>query len=395
MATVSLSNITKNIKEYYLPAFGNQLATEPDPFLEMIKKVPCNSSKEIGGVKVGLNGGFAFGGENDNIPTASGRAYERFVIQAKNIYVMLEITDKAIKLGDNTGVIYKTIDDEIQGAYESAKFNKARALFGNGTGKLGTFASALSASTTVTLDTVQNLQVGMVIEFYTGSVGSATLVENSARKITGVDRTNKQITLDSAITTSGGGFVVNQKSYGNEYTGLGAIFDSSVTSIWGVSKASNPWIKPVSVSASHNLTNTVISRAVRQARDDKGSNIDLIMMADDTFDEYQTYMDENTVTVVPNTRKFKSGAAGYEVVVGGTTITVVSSRFVPSGKAWGVDTTAWEMHETGFGFAAEENAPAFQRKEGSAAYQALLTQYGELSCRNPGGSIEITDCLTA
>ena len=52
--------------------------------------------------------------------------------------------DMAIKLGKTPdGATVTLLDREIRGAYDAAKWNLARSLFGDGTGILGTFSSLI------------------------------------------------------------------------------------------------------------------------------------------------------------------------------------------------------------------------------------------------------------
>ena len=57
----NLINFEKALKYNYLPAWQNQLSTEPSPFLASIKKVPLTSSKIKATAPYGLSGGFGFG----------------------------------------------------------------------------------------------------------------------------------------------------------------------------------------------------------------------------------------------------------------------------------------------------------------------------------------------
>lgn len=115
-------------------------------------------------------------------------------------------------------------------------------------------------------------------------------------------------------------------------------------------------------------------------------------MGDEAFRAYRQYLIESQVTVVDPSRKFKGGAAGITVLVGDQQVDIVNERFVPSTKAWGVDTSAFKFHRTPFDFATYNGSSAFELIDRTSIYRALLASYGELVCSNPGGCIEFTNC---
>ena len=66
-----------------------------------------------------------------------------------------------------------------------------------------------------------------------------------------------------------------------------------------------------------------------------------------------------------------------------------TTRFVPASKAWGVDTSQFELRQTGWDFMAYQGGGIFNLMEGKSVYRACLANYLELICKNPGTCIEI------
>ena len=56
---------------------------------------------------------------------------------------------------------------------------------------------------------------------------------------------------------------------------------------------------------------------------------------------------------------------------------------------WGVDSTALELHMQEWDFAALQGGGIFNLMENSSVYRALLANYGDLICKNPGGCVKI------
>ena len=235
---------------------------------------------------------------------------------------------------------------------------------------------------------------GLRIDLYnTQTSGSPTLTEaNSGKRIVSVDRAAKKITVEGTLTLgASGGFITVQGSYNRELCGLGAIFTGS--SIYGLSKTDNPWLAPTVVDAKHDLTDLVLYRGVKQAKDYKGASIDLIMMGDDAFLAYQDYIHTNNITVADK-HQFVGGAVGYKVLVGSGEVVIVNERFVPDGEAWGVDTSTFYLEATPWNF-MEKDGGIFVPMPDTSIFRALLASYGNLMCENPGGAVRFTNAGAA
>ena len=390
----NLLKISEILKNDYKPALENQIGIEPSPFLEKVKKVPLAANTIKAAAPIGINGGFGFGSEGNATPASAAQNYAAFSLDAVDMYVDIRVSDKTVKLAsNNTGAMVNALDGEVKGSYASAKWNIGRALFGDGSGKLAAI-SKITASNVITLSSVKSVIEGLVIDIYTSE--SALTPADAARRIISVDRTAKTMTVDGeALTAStAAGFITVQNSFGRELCGLGAIFDESVTTLYGLNKSENPWIKPIVVDAKHDFTDIVIHSGVKEAFDYKNSQIDLLMLGDSAFAAYQTYMKENNV-VVTEKHQFVGGAVGYKVLVGNREVVIVNERFVPDNEAWGVDTSAFTLETTGWDFASQDSG-IFTLIPGTSVYRALLASYGNLICANPGGCVRFTNCdLTA
>ena len=131
----------------------------------------------------------------------------------------------------------------MEGLLKASSFNFGRMLFGDGNGTLATVSSVSDG--VITLDSVKNVVEGMVIDFL--SSAGAAISGAAGRRITGVDRTNKTITVTGTALTSTnvpeGSIITVQNSYGKEITGLKAIFKST-GSIYGLDRATHKWLVP-------------------------------------------------------------------------------------------------------------------------------------------------------
>ena len=387
----NLKTFEKALKENYLPAWRNQLGIEPSALLGKIKKHKLVSNKIVASAPVGLSGGFGYGAEGQATPQAGGVRVERFETYAKDMYVNVVISEKAVKLTGSSGAMANALDTEIKGAYATAKWNVGRSLFGNGTGILTTTKAMAAAGNTIEVDDVSYLKEGLIIDIY--ATGETTPQTNGAgRRLLSVDRANKKITIGGNAATFSAGFVTVQNSYNREITGLGAIFDDNISSIYGVDKESNPFLKPIVQDGGSDIDDGIITKALRQAKNDKNSNVDMLLCGDDAYDNYVNYLRVNNIRVEEVSHTIQGGFKAIKFIFGNKEIDVVNESFVPAKEMWGVETGCLELHSVDWNFAELQGGGIFNLMENQSSYRALLANYGDLICTNPGGLVRITNC---
>lgn len=387
----NLITFEKALKENYLPVWRNQLGIEPSALLGKIKKRALKSNKIVAAAQVGLSGGFGFGAEGQATPQAGGVRIERFSTEAKDMYVNIVISAKAVRLTGSGGAMANALDTEVKAAYETAKWNVGRALFGNGTGILTTTTALTTAGNTITVNDTTYLKEGLIIDIY-ATGGTTPVSGGAARRITSVDRANKTITVSGDAQTFAAGFITVQNSYNREITGLGAIFDDSITSLYGVSKSANPFIKPIAIDAGNDIDDGTITKALRAAKNEKNSHIDTLLCGDDAYDNYVNYLRVNNIRVEDMTKTISGGFKAIKFIFGNKEVDIVNESFVPSAEMWGVESGALELHTQEWNFADLQGGGIFNLMEGQSNYRALLVNYGDLICTNPGGCVRLFKC---
>ena len=188
---VTLQTADNALKEVYLGVVADQLNTSVNPLLAKINQ----TTKEIRKMApYGINGGIGAGDEDGSLPTAAGNNYAQFVLELKNLYGRIEISDKAIRASQNSaGSFVNLLNAEMEGLIKASTFNFGRMLFGDGTGILATISTNDTSS--VTVDTTRNLIEGMVVDVVNKADGTVNTV--AGRRITSIDRANKKVTLSS------------------------------------------------------------------------------------------------------------------------------------------------------------------------------------------------------
>lgn len=388
MSTQLFTDISAVVKNYYLPALDHMLGITPSPLLEKIRKEKLpTGGKIVAAAPYGLVGGFGFGYEGTETPFAGGQKYLDFEIQPTDMYVNIEFSEKLRRLGSiESGVIIDALRGEIDGAHSAAKWNIGRALFGDGSGKLCT-TSAFS-SDTVTVSQTKFLQVGLIVDIYEND---ATTPKLAKKRIAAVDSVNKTVILEGGNSVSvGDGFMTVQNSFNREITGLGAIFDPNVTTLYGKSKASYPFITPITIDAKNAINDYILTEGINRAQRERASSIDMYLMGEKAFEAYYDYMKQNGVHIVEELR-YEGGAAGFRVRSGSALVDIVCEINMPDGEIWGICTKDFKFVTTGWSF-ADYGGSIFQLRDNSAVYRGLLCNYGNLICSRPGGCVRIINC---
>lgn len=381
---VTLQTAENALKNVYLGVVANQLNVNANPLLAKIKR----TSKDVWGKEIrklapyGINGGVGAGGETDALPNASGNGYVQFVADLKNLYGKIEISDKAVRASaNNIGAFVNLLSDEMEGLVKASSFNLGRMLYGDGTGTLATVSSA--SAKVITCDKVNNLIEGMLVDVY----NSTTKVNANPLKVVYVDRVNKTFTYESSetLTIASGYKIYVQGSKDKEISGLGKIFDSSATSIYGVSKTEHPWLTPYVSSTSTEISDILIQQAIDFLDMNIDSQINFITCSSQVRRAYQEYLGAYRRNI-----DIAQLEGGYKTITHNG-IPVVADRFVDDDTMYLLNTNDFTLHELcDWQWLEGEDGRILKQKEGYPTYSATLVKYAELICDKPCGQAKIS-----
>ncbi|MBO4937345.1 MAG: phage major capsid protein [Clostridia bacterium] len=387
---ISLDSAEYALKDAYLSVACNQLNTETNPLFAKIKQ----SSADVYGkniikpCQVGINGGIGAGSETGMLPTAVDNNYKQFKTTLKNLYVTIEISDKAIRASSTTaGAFVNLLNAEIDGLLTASKYNLSRMLYGDGSGKVCSVVAYDSATGVVTVDKVNGIMEGMVLDCY---AGDAIVANNSGMKVAKVDRVNKQIAFAiapaTALTTDHSFYVQGSKD--NEITGLGAIFGDSET-LYGLNRADNAWLTPYISNDEQAISDMVMQTAIDTLEENSGAHVDFITCASDVRRAYQAYLAEHArnIDVVNLEGGFKA------ITFNG--IPVVSDKFIEAGTLYLLDTSKFTLCQLcDWEWLEGEGGKIIRQKPGYPSYTATLVKYADLLCELPAGQAKFTNITT-
>lgn len=388
--TVTTSTADKVLKTAYLDVVSEYLNYGVNPFFAKIKKTSDNVwGKEIKKlVRMGYNNGVSAGTEDGVLPTADGQTYKEFTINLKNLYGTIEISDKAIRASQNkSGAFTNLLNDEIESLMNSANYNFSRMLFGDGNGTIGVIEIVGDSEYKVT--NIENFKVGMKVMIYSKN-GNAYVENGKVLTVKYVDVESQSIMFDSVPTATAGDYIVHPNAYGNELTGLKAIFDSSVTTLYGLLKSKNTDILPHVVEDAGEISEMLIQRAIDKIEDTCGGKINFILCSSGV----KRALIEHMSTYRRNLDMLEL-KGGYKTI-SFNGIPVVSDRFCPEGTMYLLNTDDFAIHQLcDWEWIEGDDGKILKQLNDKPVYRATLVKYAELLCSRPWAQIMISGITEA
>ena len=387
---VTLTTADSALKEVYLGVVSNQLNTTINPLLARINQTTSDVwGKEI--IKLapyGLNGGIGAGTEDGDLPVAGGNNYAQFVLELKNLYGKIEISDKAIRASENSaGAFVNLLNSEMEGLIKASSFNFGRMLYGDGSGVVANVTA--NTANALTVDAVNHLIEGMIVDAIDASgstVGGATNM-----RIISVDRVNKIVVVNATLSTDAlaGARLCVQGSYGKELTGLGQIFKTT-GKLYGLDRSTYAWMIPYITDISKNGESTQIDDIVMQTAIDTldenaDSKVDFIVCSAGVKRNYQYYLANYRSNI-----DVMELAGGYKAI-SYNGIPVVSDRFAPKNTMYLLNTKEFNLHQLcDWKWLEGEDGRVIKQNANKPTYSATLVKYADIICNKPSGQAMIT-----
>lgn len=380
---VTLTSANSALKTMYLDVVANQLNSNVHPFLAKLEK----TSQDVVGklvkklVPYGVNGGIGAGTEAGSLPAVAENNYVLFESTLKNLYGTVEISDKALRASSSeAGAFVNLLSAEMEGLVEASRFNLSRMLYGNGTGLLGSGTATESGEYTFVVNDLKNIMVGQKVDIYV----DGTFVQSA--RITNWNYASKTLTFDKACTADMANSAKTtslyvQGSKDKEITGLGAIFDTNIATIYGLNKTDYPFLNPVSESSTTaNFSEASMMSVVDNCNEKTGGDIDFICGSYDARRKFQSLFVSNKLNL-----DVTHLAGGYTAITFNG-IPFLAERFVPSGTIYFLNSADFKIHQLAdWQWIENDKVQILKQKEGFPTHTATLVKYAELVCSRPGG----------
>lgn len=376
---ITLATADNALKSAYLDVVSEHLDVQANPFLAKIKKTTENVwGKDVRQVvQYGINGGVGAGAEDGDLPSAASNQYQQIAVTLKNLYGTIEISDKAIRASENSaGAFVNLLNAEMEGLIKASTFNLGRMLFGDGSGAL---ADVLSVSGNVlTVSTVKNFAEGMVVDIY---YDDEPMSSGQGVRVVSVDRVNKKITVTGDFTSNPvqeESVVYVQGSKGQEITGLGAIFNTSSDSLYGLKRSQNSWLNPYVVKNVNDISEMEIQKVIDYLDDNYCSKVDIIICSSGVKRALQEHLSAYRRNI--DVLELKGGMKAMSF----NGIPVVADRFCPRGCMYLLNTKDFALHQLcDWKWLEGEDGKVIKQVADKPVYKATLVKYAELICSRP------------
>ena len=366
---------------------------------------------------LGRSSGVGARAENATLPTAGNQAYATVPVPVRYVYGRIQLSGPTIRQAvTDRGAFVDALDAEMQGIRKDAMKDVNRQLWGTSNGVIAQCGTTTAATTVVLASTTGSTALrnlffdgGMSVDI--GTVASPTTVA-SARTISSVDETNKTIAISGAVVTTSsshfvfragaGGASSNTGAPGDgqiELTGMQTIVDDS-----SVLHTINPssqakWKAYVSSNSGTNraVTETLITGAIMKSLISSGKKPTLLISAEgvhmsvaNLFLSLKRNMEQT---------QLKGGYSGiqyYSPSVSGQGDegpTVLYADFdCPNNRLYGLNPESMVYHQVGEGWNFMDlDGAVMNRVSSTDAYEATLTCYAELACKQRNANFVIKD----
>jgi hypothetical protein len=377
------------LKEDYLGPVREQLNNDNPVINKLVQnKQEATGKRFFVPLHYGRNNGIGYRAEGAALPTAGNQKYKESTANVKYLYGGIEITGPTIKaMRNDKGAFIRALESEMKGLTKDLKDQRARALFGDGTGKLATFA-VNTTTNTLTVDKIKYFQVGMKIDI----VNSGGTVTVSNRTITAINKSTKTITVDGAtVTTANTDFAVVTGDYNIEAMGLGGIMSPTLT-LQGINPATDTFWTPNRV-ANGGSTRAISQALMRQCIDlseIEGGKIDMITTSYGVRAALEALMQQNVRFVKPLDLE-----GGYKVLEYDG-IPIMVDRYHESNRMYFIDSSEIDLYQlSDFEWMQDDKGAALAPVPGYDKYAATMYCYETLVTYRRNAHTELADLTEA
>lgn len=385
---ITLQTAENALKSFYLGVVAEQLNVGSNPFLAKVERTDADvwGKDIIKLVQVGLNGGIGVGTDDGPLPIANSNMYVQFKSALKNLYGVINISDKAMLASSNSaGSFVNLLTAEMDSLLKASKFNLARMLYGTGTGAIATVLQKPSnaESDEIYLSSVKGLAIGMAVDFIGITTGSAVLAN---KRIAYVDYTKKCIKLmNTSFTYSDlmGTAICMQNGVYGEITGLEGIFGNSET-LYGLKRSDYPFLQPNIVRRTTGITSAFVHHACDKVYELTGGTINFILTDLKTKREFVDNLSMNRINM-----DYMNLEGGYKAI-SFNGIPIIGDRLIEDNTMYLLNSDDFALHQMcDWRWIEGDNGRILHQIPGTATYSATLVKYAELMCSKPQGQCKI------
>ena len=392
--SLDLQSFAAALKQHYTTDRVENMVYKDNPLLAMMPKY-----EQFGGenLKVAIKHGIPQG-RSATFATAQANKtntqLKAFLLTRSKDYSLASIDNETIEASKgNPNAFMEAATTEIDGAIESATRSLAIAMYGNGSGSVGS-ANASVTGTSIQLSSVEsvtNFEVGMELVFSTTDGGGS--IKSGSVTVNGVDRDSGILTVDSLAAIDGGAgvaaadFIFQEGDYDLKIKGLRAWIPDSAptaTSFFGVDRTADVTrLGGIRYDGSAEpIEEALVSAASRVARE--GGKPDYCFLSYSKFADLEKALGSK-VQYIDASANADIGFRGMLIHGPRGTIKVIPDQNCPAERAFMLSMTFWKLYSLGKCPKILDSDGLKMLRESSAdAVEVRVGYYAQLGCRAPG-----------
>ena len=367
------SSVSAILKEVYPGAIEDELNNEIALWAVMDKEqvaIDGQGQHVVRPFRVNRNQGFGARNDTDLLPLAGAQTLQNAKINMSSNYMVGQITGRVMRTSYGDDAAFENaLEEEIRFSLTDVATEIGRQLY-NGAGQLTTVNGAVSGSTSVVVNNVQNLAVGMYVEFWNSSGTNETSNDSTlatgytGTQITAITTSTNTITVatSQASLTNGDTVARAQSNTGftttKELNGLDTTIDDGTDYpgrlYFTANRATYPILYGNRFDAKHVFSESLAQQAVDAARQIGGGITDIIFCDYATRRTYSALLTSLKRYPIEGVRapQFAGGLElsqdlrtqlGEGLSFSGAP--VVPSRQAPPAKMWFLETQSWKIFQ--------------------------------------------------
>jgi hypothetical protein len=385
----TLQTVAAITKEVYGPQIVDQLENET-VLTKRIEKTSRGTTSEVGGkyvtfpLKVRRNHGLGYRNELEALQPAGQQGWTNVRVPLRHGYGRVQMSGQTIELvNENFQAFSSAIHEEMTGLKNDILKDTNRILWGNGLGVLGTLDTA-ATSNTLSVGTNDEAVNWFDLDMQVDILNAAgDTVKAANRKVTAVNETTGDITVDgAAVTVVVGDIITRAGNYGREPQGLTSLVKST-----GALFNLDPAVEPLWKSSEDNTGGALSESKMIKMCDTlrkKGGRPTVIFTDLGTRRAYFNLL--TTQRRFTNTKDFEGGFHGLAFTYEGE-IPVITDVDAPAGKMWFLQEDTFKVYRRKAWDWEERDGAVWKWVVGYDAMEAFMKQYWEFAIerRNANG----------
>jgi hypothetical protein len=398
----TMTTVNSITKEIYQGQIQDQLQNEVVG-IKRIEKTSRGVTNEVGGkyvtfpVRVRRNHGIGYRNEYETLQAGSQQGYASVRTGLKFGYGRVEVTGQTMELAKtNYQAFANAMNLEMTGLKNDIAKDVNRIFYGDGSGFLCTSTTNPASGNVLTVDSVQYLEIGMIVDV----VNSSGAVQGAAgRLITAINTSAKTVTVDGAAFDAdlGWGLVRTGNTFAGgsgtpaqrEPTGLRRIVNNT-GALFNIDPASEPtWAAVVDANGGTNraLTEALMIRQTDNVRVN-GGNTSLILAGLGVRRAYFNLLTQQRRYT--ETKEYPGGITGLSFH-NGRDIPMVDDVDTPANQMFFLDESSLTIYRNSDWSWLDADGSIWKWVSNKDAFEAILACYWELGVNRRNANAVLRD----